>query len=64
MTGRNSASTATASHGASSGKVSISLPASHSAASAISGGPDTGIRPVQFGTAVSRKPAAITQLPL
>ena len=32
-------------------------PASHSAASAATGQPTTGIRPVQFGTAVSRKPA-------
>ena len=32
-------------------------PASHSSASAPSGAPVTGRRPVQFGIAVSRKPA-------
>ena len=57
ISGRKRASIATASHSASSGQASSSRPASHSAASAASGGPDTGIRPVQFGTAVIRNPA-------
>ena len=34
-------------------------PASHSSASAASGQPLTGSRPVQFGMAVSRKPATV-----
>ena len=33
-----------------------SLPASHSPNKSASGAPTSGIRPVQLGTAVSRKP--------
>ncbi len=40
-----------------SSPATASRPASHRTASAISGVPRAGIRPVQFGTAVNRKPA-------
>ena len=58
-TGRNSASTATASGTPIQPAASIaSRPASHSPKSAASGGPDSGICPVQFGIAVIRNPAS------
>ena len=53
----NAMSMTAAGHGATEENIMMMRPASHSANSAASGAPESGSRPVQLGTAVSRNPA-------